>query len=736
MAVTSAFRFARIWRKVHEPAWGRLVTHDIPFADGVSGELHLTLRARSRILLGGARRKAGNTPGEVFPFRLPDGPWAIPASTLQGMCRAILEVAGFGRLGPWVADTAFAYRDLGTSEAAQRHYIRRLSKKVGADVTPLSLPGWLIRTSKGPVIVPCEMARIHVNEIVRWKVTKGTADTGALANRGDALARSTWVDGGNRATLEQTFTLQPPPANGWSHQNGDIRIKYDRATFGPGVDGTLVITGKPSPGLGAGRKKWDFVFHTPNRAATTAADPAAIAIDPRTWNAFALSHLAQPGRPENPNWTLWRDEFAAGRAVPVFYWKEGGRITTFGTAFAPKAAFENTPHDLLRNSHPDHAPDKVTALDLAHLIFGAAADEPGLGLKRRAAFRLARSVTPVGGPRVQTTPLGPMNLLSPKPSYFPIYVRNEGASGQVGPTEVVASYSPTAGGRHLTHPELAGVKLWPATQEAEAPGFDPLQGVELLGTPATQVRLNTLPKDTEFRTTLVFHNLRPVELGALLWALSFGDDAAFGPEVNAVRRRHRLGMGKSVHLGSVSIRIALAVDDGDSRSGPDFVKLFTDYMSDPGVIGPTWATSRQIQALLKASDPTQNRRSDLRHMPLGQNVPRDAAGFYIGERNRGGYLTDYVSGDELERPAAAPPTPAAAPRGPTPAQPVAAPPAPSLPLVVGARVLVNHPRLGRKEATVLEIRDEFNPRCLLRFDNKLEQEFRAGALTVIAGPAP
>ncbi|HFD17052.1 MAG TPA: hypothetical protein ENJ38_12220, partial [Rhodospirillales bacterium] len=35
---------------------------------------------------------------QVHPFRLPDGRYAIPGSSLKGLIRAVVEIAGFGRM--------------------------------------------------------------------------------------------------------------------------------------------------------------------------------------------------------------------------------------------------------------------------------------------------------------------------------------------------------------------------------------------------------------------------------------------------------------------------------------------------------------------------------------------------------------------------------------------------------------------------------------------------------------
>ena len=50
MTVHAPFRFAPINRWVHFPAWADLVSHDVPFKDGLSGEIDLEIRAETPLL--------------------------------------------------------------------------------------------------------------------------------------------------------------------------------------------------------------------------------------------------------------------------------------------------------------------------------------------------------------------------------------------------------------------------------------------------------------------------------------------------------------------------------------------------------------------------------------------------------------------------------------------------------------------------------------------------------------
>ena len=494
--LTAPFRFARIARWIYEPDWAPLVSHDVPFADGLCGEAEVEITAKSSILVGGDRRKpSGGEAGEVRPFRLPDGDYAIPGSALQGMARAILEVAAFGRLGPWVEDRKFGI------------------------------------------------------------------------------------------------------------------------------------------------------------------------------------------------------------------------------------------HDLLENSCPGHT-DGVAEmkLDLPHLLFGVAAEsDGGLGLKRRASFSLARAVRVKGKPPEPVEPEHPSVLLGPKPSYVGFYVRQKGGGGRVPDDEPMATYTPLEGEPpHLARPELAGVKIWPARGAcAFKPG--PIENEQIAGNPKIQTRLVTLPPGTRFRSRLNFHNLRPVELGAVLWALSFGDEAAFGGDANAVTKRHRLGMGKPLGLGEIAIRIAgLEADPACPAREPDlpkpameFVRAFEDHMRS--AYGKKWRGSKQVAALLKAADPKRGQSLDLQYMPL-----RD----YQDAKKKKRYMPDYAPGGD-EKPQARS----------SPARKVGSGgvPAADLPLEEGARVrgkATGPTNIRDREGVVIALgATEYDP-CQVQFDDASHPEaVKLGLLKVIARPS-
>ena len=181
------------------------------------------------------------------------------------------------------------------------------------------------------------------------------------------------------------------------------------------------------------------------------------------------------------------------------------------------------------------------------------------------------------------------------------------------------------------------------------------------------VSLNALPNGTKFKTTLHVHNLRKIELGALLWALTLGDKAALNGGNS--EKRHRIGMGKPYGLGSVTLKVKDAVlianankESVDTASIVDaFVKHMDDLLPTLGSASHPqrkwnwigggqpdamkWIDTLQVKGLFEAAKP------DVKHpktyMRLGN--PSEANS-YVGERNGTDALLPLApSGWELSR---------------------------------------------------------------------------------------
>lgn len=653
--VRAPFRFAPIGRWVHEPVWGQEASHDHPFADGVSGEIELEIVAKTPLLVGGARRKAEERAGEVWPFQLPNGVWAIPGATLQGHFRSVLEVATFGRLGQFIEDRRFGLRDVSGNVTSKALYLSRFNAS-GDPIHPKVKAGWLVSNGAGAEIVPCELSRIHINEVRNLPNNRNSA-ADWLAEANDAKARlNAFLGGQPLSGLNMPFRIGE--AQPYAHQNETIRINYSRCVYdADGTAGTLVLTGKAVAGTQSGRKKWEFVFHSPERASALASTAERLPVANDVMRDFRFLHDAEPGRKESPAWTFWKPYFNSGEPIPVFYLIESGKVASFGMAYMFKAAHTKSTHELLAHSAPDHVED--SAEDFPSLVFGRTEGTNGKPLKRRASFDAAASTQEADPPSSNKTV-----LLGPKPSYYPIYVRQPGHNGRLANNKPYASYTPIIErtqyegvdtlGVEQKKPELAGVKLWPAPPDSRLGQYatqlpDPPAGAGV----AVQTQLRSLPAGMTFSTKLRVHNLRPVELGALLWSICLGEsDALAGKEPE---RRHRIGMGKPYGLGSVAVRVRAAhltandpgqlkrALEADAISLQAFSRAFVEHMRNAykeAGADHDWDASAQVCGLIEAAQPGAGK-------PVGENAYMTLQEYQTKKKD--GIFLPVYKGGELAR---------------------------------------------------------------------------------------
>jgi len=100
--ITAPYNFVPLNKEVFYPEWSDKVSHDIPFEDGISGEIEVQIEAKSPIFI------KDNT--DIKEFCHFEGKRYIPGSSLKGMIRTLVEVISFSKLS--LQDKKLSYRDL------------------------------------------------------------------------------------------------------------------------------------------------------------------------------------------------------------------------------------------------------------------------------------------------------------------------------------------------------------------------------------------------------------------------------------------------------------------------------------------------------------------------------------------------------------------------------------------------------------------------------------------------
>ena len=587
--ISAPYNFVPVSDWVHIPEWSKRASHDWPFQDGYSGEIHYKLIAESPLLVGNQQTKAqGNQPGEVRPFKLPGGPYAVPGSSIKGMLRAVVEIAGFGRLR-MVDDQKLSVRDLTSgankiygSHMTQSHY--RQGKQV---FEPKVKAGWLRFDAAGNTwrITPCQFSRVEHDDLAAYN----GKDWWKTVPRKTLMEKySQWEDSGK--DFEVSFT----PGQVSDHRHGNRYLRYSKAqSLGTGSHyGTLVFTGQPAERVRnkRGRKHMEFIFYDDN-------ETRSFDVPESVWRDFSQIHG------DSDEWLYWRSE----AWIPVFYLiEEEGRLHSLGLAMMYRLAYDNSLHDAIRNSSPRHLeePGEEAGYDMADLLFGAInSRDQNDALRGRVSCELARSIDADKIPQAQPRTI----LSSPKPSYYPNYIQ-----------QTVHNIVELSGQHYKTlmdnDVKLRGFKRYPARGREKT-------GVQALAdnqSPSVQVRLHTLPQGVRFAGRVVFHNLKPEELGALLWAMTWGGNKSL---------RHGLGMGKPFGFGQVRFELDHEQSLLIPNRGPESSKLsqekmeeliesFTGHMEKAaGDQGGCWQKSPQIVNLMTMADP-----ETAEHLPTGMEL--------------------------------------------------------------------------------------------------------------------
>lgn len=553
MTISAPYRFVPLSRLIVLPDWAEQVSHDRPFADGLCGELKLRLTAHTRLCVGGRQEKATNeAAGRVHFFRAPDGRFAIPGSSLKGMLRNVMEIAGFAHFRQ-VEDQRLGVRDL--SEAGE-FYKNWMIKNP-------SRPGWMRFDDGKWKIRPCQFSRLSVADLLR--IAEIDPEIWADPRNNSAMKRYPLLGG----LREIRFNRKRSDGSGGQWKALPVRT-------GGQKKGVIVLTGRPGP-----KKRSEFVFH--DESAIELEVPAEVMA------GFRRIHES------SAEWGYWRKKLEGQgirNRVPVFFHTdpvdEGGQVRSLGLAMMYKLPYTNSVHDAVGHTDPSHLSDK--AADFPELIFGRlGGDDDGLRGRVNIGFAFVESANPpVAG-------WSPRCVLSqPKPTFYPTYIRQDG-EGQ---------FRQLMDGRS----ELAGWKRYQSKRE-HFPRLPP----KIERNRKVQATLETLPRGTRFSFTVRFHNLRRVELGALLWSIDFGGRSEL---------RHGLGVGKPYGLGQVGLELTdsrLRPNDcnqviGDraeflQKCRDEFVLFMDEYLKRCGAsLG--WETCGPMKALLDYAMPKSGRIAD------------------------------------------------------------------------------------------------------------------------------
>lgn len=555
----SPYNFVPLAPFVLYPEWAAQASHDHPFEDGLSGELAIKLINHTPLCVGGKQEEATeHAAGRVHFYRTPDNRLAIPGSSLKGMLRNALAPVVFARISQ-VEERKLSVRDI---SATDTYYHRNIVKQPAT-------AGWLRFNDGQWEIRACNYVRIHQSDIIKHL----------------KLDERAWKQA---KTVKQRYQLL----------KGVRPLKFDTepsknlvkaVNLGAGKNlGSLVVTGQPGANFDQGKsaKKWEFVFFDAQETWYPVAQQAM--------RDFMFVHE------DSEEWAFLRSLGHQQEEIPVFFHGAVSNIVSMGLASMYRLAQQNSLHDALGNISQQHLdPSKA---DLTELLFGRLQPENGgehnWGLRGRVNIGLLQAEA-----EPNTSWTSDTVLSSPKPSFHPAYLQQE-----EGNYTTLDSKKPKLQGwkRYPVKPE--NVQIPPRLED----GRDISNKVK--------VRLETVENNSVFQGIIRFHNLRPVELGALLWSFDFG---------GWYELRHALGMGKPYGLGQIELIVQAEHSEVLPNNRSALAGLATSTVLNAcqqvfiGYMNKVWQTaaettnknqdweqSPQVRSLRQMADPQEGMRHD------------------------------------------------------------------------------------------------------------------------------
>ena len=626
--VHAPFNFVPLSEHVFFPDWADQVSQDIPLKDGYCGEIEIELEAKSPLLIGrGAKKiKLGSVEENLVEFMIgPDKNFVIPGSSIKGMIRNVLEIASFGKISN-IDDQRYSVRDLQNRDLYTSKMVELIDKK-NRGYEAKSKTGWLYIENGKWFLKPCESLRIDRANIA------GAIDSSFRSYRKETIQKIKNHSTPDNVRKKLNFELKARLSkilgvNEWPRRKVTTEQIYKAISSVTDADGAIFVTRMNSKPVPVGRGNNKVFIHNKTCYLTSSGEKGYlvmtgmsptkerefvflaadygpdIELDDDVVNLFqqVMTDKVHPqdrvksleGDQRDSPWGYWWGKLSKGLVgsgqkgmpgVPVFFLTDdNGDVKSLGLAQMHKLPYDLSVADMVANTSEDHLSHLP---DLADLVLGrvgeTATDD---SCASRVSFGHAN---PLGDVEAVDTAIRAV-LASPKPTYYPIYVKQSGS--ETGTLLGAYQTYMSEGGK----PTINGWKRYiPHSENCKAPD-DPSASVS---------RLKPLKTGARFRSKVSFHNLKKVELGALLWALFLG-----GNLVVPSGRVHTFGMGKGIGLGHVSLR-ATGIKlrkNGDREFQENnleaeqsaCLEAFRQVMDE--FLQESWEDSVQVQSLLAMAD--------------------------------------------------------------------------------------------------------------------------------------
>lgn len=542
--IKSPFNFVPVSEKVYFPDWSEQISYDVPFSDGISGtiHLHITTHTPTFVRNGHTKEDAEKKYPTYNSFSKIANRFFIPATSIKGEVRNILEILSFSKM------------DIDRSSLfAQREWDNTKLYTLKTNQSEVRC-GWLRRKGNDYEIINCgkpyRISHKRIDEFIGENVMENLFSERNGINLNEkkeekdpktAIFKYELMKKKGIDLTNLSFEIDEEACNSYNTRRV---LVSDNGT----IEGTIVLTGQPdrwaernNPAITRPKGKYyEFVFANNEEVIN---GKKAYDVSKETFDHYKFIYQ------DSAEWQRIKVDIETKQGVPVFFRVEDNKIKDFGMAFLYKLPYEKSPFEVLPKAH------KIETPDLAQCIFGYTSKNKSL--KGRVQFGHAFSNDAQSDKDITLT------LNTPKASYYPIYIQQEGRNG------IVTRYETYNDGK------LSGWKRYHIRKKT----WEKAMNSEKLDT-----IIHPVKKGSTFHGSISFHNLRPVELGALLSALTFhGTSGCY----------HSIGQGKPYGFGKVTYNIELDCDNNNNEL--EYYMSSFEYTMGQHT---SWIGSEQVTTLL------------------------------------------------------------------------------------------------------------------------------------------
>lgn len=512
--LTSPYNFVPTSRYIYYPEWGKFASYDHPIKDGMDGTMVVRITNVSPLFIQNESIECNSSEKSSCHIPEKEGKirYFLPGSSLRGLWRFAVETLSFSQMDQF-SDIIVSYRDYVDENKNDTDFIIKARK---------SRAGWLQLSEGQWKLYPCKgnYYRISMDDINRFC---GGGDINEIDSQTDKPKyQFSWSR--NNYVFEKTKEMYPP----FERHGKEYRIVCT------GIKRISKCKSDPQCVKDYEQKKQEYLFPKGTKE--------GIILDNQFMNYFFKLHGQEKG------FRKYKELLFDGQKVAVFYQTDDqGKVCVMGMSKINKVGRKFTPKELLDNHIANYDGNRY---DLTSLLFGYGG---------RASRRL-RGKVQVGNALCTSSEYSPSKkdvkrplLLMPRPTYNPLYIQ-QSADQQ----------------RYKTFDDgdavLAGRKYYRIHK-----------GSSIID---RELRDNVDKEDLDmiipmkpghvFECTINLHNVCPIEMGALLSAITLlGDKDAY----------HNIGMAKSLGYGKITAEV-ISIELSDNKYKGKLSNLIRYYMKE------------------------------------------------------------------------------------------------------------------------------------------------------------